>query len=53
MSDKRKCIMCEKTWSNPSTNDIIVHHLDDHQGNLSFLSPEQIFGFVEEIEEEP
>jgi hypothetical protein len=52
MSTKIKCIMCDKTWAKFDKANIIIHHRDDHQGNLMFLSESELRMMVDEQEEE-
>ena len=52
MSNK-KCVSCDKEYFHKGRaliNSIIVHNFDDHQGNLSFLSDEDILRMVKDDE---
>ncbi len=46
-----KCVMCDKTWEDFDRNNVVVHHRDDHQGNLMFISDEELAMMVEEVPE--
>ena len=45
---KVKCVMCDKTWDRFDPNNVIIHHRDDHQGNLMFCSIQELEMMVEE-----
>ena len=45
-----ECVMCDKTWSEFDPNNVIIHHRDDHQGNLMFCSIEELEMMVEKID---
>ena len=47
-----KCVMCDKTWDRFDPNNIIIHHRDDHQGNLMFCSIQELEMMVEKKEQE-
>jgi len=49
---KYKCVMCDKTWNEFSKANIIIHHRDDHRGNLMFCSEEELRMMIDEIGEE-
>lgn len=44
-----KCVMCDKTWTEFTKANVIVHHRDDHQGNLIFLSDKHLRMMVKEV----
>ncbi len=46
-----KCLQCDKTWPEYDRQRVIIHFLDDHQGNLSFLPDDQIKLMLTTIEE--
>lgn len=43
-----KCVMCEKPFSEYDRQKVIIHFLDDHQGNLSFMPDSEIKQMLEE-----
>lgn len=55
MNKQFKCILCRKNpkiFNGFDRNDIIIHHRDDHQGNLMFLDDEQLKMMIEVVEDE-
>ncbi len=46
-----KCVMCDKTWTYYDKNNVIIHHRDDHQGNLIFCSDEELRMMVDEVKD--
>lgn len=47
-----KCVFgfCGKTWDKYDRNTVIIHHRDDHQGNLMFCSDEDLKLMVLEVD---
>lgn len=46
-----KCVMCDKTWDRYTKANVIIHHRDDHQGNLMFCSDFEISLMVDEVDD--
>ena len=45
----KQCVMCDKAWDEFDRRLITIHYADDHQGNLMFLSDEEVELMVDEI----